>query len=183
MVNVPLDASQKTFVQKLKYITTLEGSELYENKQFSLRFYLTQDDVEYMTPLKGCFNMELSIKTYQDDYLSSDQLRLMRFNYAPHKLQQNFDTRGKLLIELEFNTKLEKLNQNFIYLQDMSAETSYKGVVYPHKTVYKHDETKVVTLVYSANTLARGKCYTLKFQGSVFPQDLPQALQICTTKC
>lgn len=64
MVSVPTDASQKTFLQKLKYITDLEGSELFETKQYSLRFYLTKDDVEYVSGMTGCFNFELSIRTF-----------------------------------------------------------------------------------------------------------------------
>lgn len=55
------------------------------------------------------------------------------------------------------------------------------GKAFPEETKLKHDDRRVVTLLFKANTLDKGKCYTMKFGGNL--KEIKYDYELCTSKC
>ena len=49
-----------------------------------------------------------------------------------------------------------------MYLQ-LAGASNYQGKVYPSEVRIKHDDEKVVALIFKPNSLQRGSTYDLKF--------------------
>lgn len=69
-----------------------------------------------------------------------------------------------------------------IYFQDSSkVDKSYEGKIYPEDTKLKHDNSKVVSLLFKPNSLERDKCYKMKFSTAL--RDTKYDFELCTSKC
>ena len=118
-----------------------------------LKFKFYTADLTYLHKVdsKGCVSMDLSINAFKRP--PNGEVQISRVNFLPSKLHEFFDTRQKLVIEIEFSSIVDKIFSSSIYLKSKDAENSYSGIEYPTSNRFKNDEERVAVLTYPANRL------------------------------
>jgi hypothetical protein len=86
-----------------------------------------------------------------------------RVDISPSKIDKRFDIREKLGLFVEFSRPMrQEVKEGLMYLQ-LAGASNYQGKVYPSEVRIKHDDEKVVALIFKPNSLQRGSTYDLKF--------------------